>query len=157
MFTGIIHHSGIIESLEKLESGAKLLLRTTDEEPFARGESVSVNGVCLTVLPYESGFLETDVSNETLARTTLGRLSAGMRVNIERAMMLSDRLGGHLVQGHVDAVGTLLSVDSQGEFAVYRWTYPAEFGELLVSKGSIAADRGSFRARVLPRSARACS
>ncbi len=140
MFTGIIHHSGIIESLEKLESGAKLLLRTTDEEPFARGESVSVNGVCLTVLPYESGFLETDVSNETLARTTLGRLSAGMRVNIERAMMLSDRLGGHLVQGHVDAVGTLLSVDSQGEFAVYRWTYPAEFGELLVSKGSIAVD-----------------
>lgn len=140
MFTGIIHHSGTIESLEKLESGAKVLLRTTDEEPFARGESLSVNGVCLTVLPYQSGFVEADVSNETLSRTTLGRLGAGMRVNVERAMKLSDRLGGHLVQGHVDAVGTLLSIANEGEFSVYRWTYPAEFGELLVSKGSIAVD-----------------
>lgn len=140
MFTGIIHHSGTIESLEKLEWGAKLLLRTTDEEPFARGESLSVNGICLTVLPYESRFLESDVSNETLSRTTLGRLRAGLRVNVERAMTLSDRLGGHLVQGHVDAVGTLLSITTEGEFAVYRWTYPPEFGELLVSKGSIAVD-----------------
>ena len=140
MFTGVIQHSGVIESLEKLESGARLLLRTTDGEPFVRGESLSVNGVCLTVLPYESGFLETDVSNETLSRTTLGRLSSGIRVNVERAMTLSDRLGGHLVQGHVDAVGTLVSIKSEGEFAVYRWSFPAEFAELIVSKGSIAVD-----------------
>lgn len=140
MFTGIIHHSGVIESLEKLESGARLLLRTTDEEPFARGESLSVNGVCLTVIPYESGFLETDVSNETLSRTTMGRLAAGMRVNVERAMTLSDRLGGHLVQGHVDAVGPLVSIKTEGEFAVYRWSFPREFAELIVSKGSIAVD-----------------
>lgn len=140
MFTGIIHHSGVIESLERVEAGARLLLRTSDDEPFARGESLSVNGVCLTVMPYESGFLETDVSNETLSRTTLGTSRAGMRVNIERAMTLSDRLGGHIVQGHVDAVGVLISIKSEGEFAVYRWSFPAEFGDLMVSKGSIAVD-----------------
>jgi riboflavin synthase len=140
MFTGIIHHSGVIESLERLEAGARLLLRTTDQEPFTRGESLSVNGVCLTVKPYESGFLETDVSNETLSRTTLGRLVSGTRVNVERAMTLGDRLGGHLVQGHVDAVGTLVAIANEGDFAVYRWSYPREFAELIVSKGSIAID-----------------
>lgn len=139
MFTGIIHHTGIIDSLEHFDSGARLRFRTTDETPFVRGESVAVNGVCLTVLP-EDGLLVTDVSNETLARTTLGSLTNGTRVNIERAMSLGDRLGGHLVQGHVDCVGTLLSQKSEGEFAVYRWSVPAEYSELVVDKGSIAVD-----------------
>jgi len=140
MFTGIINHSGIIESLERLGSGARLRLRTSDEEPFTRGESVAVNGVCLTVLPQDDGTLLADVSNETLARTTLGALPRGARVNIERAMALGDRLGGHLVQGHVDGVGTLLSITSEGEFAVYRWSCAAEHAELIVDKGSIAVD-----------------
>jgi riboflavin synthase len=139
MFTGIIHHTGIIDSLDRLESGARLRFRTTDETPFVRGESVAVNGVCLTVLP-EDGLLVTDVSNETLARTTLGSLTNGTRVNIERAISLGDRLGGHLVQGHVDCVGTLISQKSEGEFAVYRWSVPAEYSELIVDKGSIAVD-----------------
>jgi len=139
MFTGIIHHTGIIDSLDHFESGARLRFRTSDETPFVRGESVAVNGVCLTVLP-EDGLLVTDVSNETLARTTLGSLTRGTRVNIERAMSLGDRLGGHLVQGHVDCVGTLLSQKSEGEFAVYRWSVPAEYAELVVDKGSIAID-----------------
>jgi riboflavin synthase len=139
MFTGIIHHTGIIESLDHLASGARLRFRTTDETPFVRGESVAVNGVCLTVLP-EDGLLVTDVSNETLARTTLGSLTNGARVNIERAMSLGDRLGGHLVQGHVDRVGELLSIKAEGEFAVYRWSVPTEYAELVVDKGSIAVD-----------------
>ena len=140
MFTGIINHSGVIESLERLDAGARLRLRTTDPEPFARGESLAVNGVCLTVLPDADGALVTDVSNETLSRTTLGRLITGWRVNVERALALGDRLGGHIVQGHVDTVGTLLSIRHEGDFAVYRWSYPLEYAELVVNKGSIAVD-----------------
>ena len=140
MFTGIILHSAVIESFEKLEQGARMRLRTTDETPFERGESLAVNGVCLTMLPEDDGSLVTDLSNETLARTTLGSLGAGATVNVERALAVGDRLGGHMVQGHVDTVGTLLSIASEGEFAVYRWSHPLEFADLVVSKGSIAVD-----------------
>jgi riboflavin synthase len=140
MFTGIINHTGIIDSLDNFESGARLRLRTSDQTPFVRGESLAVNGVCLTVMPGDDGVLVADVSNETLARTTLGALARGAKVNIERAMALSDRLGGHLVQGHVDCVGTLLSMKAEGEFAVYRWSVPQEYAELVVDKGSIAVD-----------------
>jgi riboflavin synthase len=140
MFTGIIHHSGTIDSFEKRPNGARLRIRTTDAEPFVRGESLAVNGVCLTVLPEPDGSLLADLSDETLARTTLGRLAAGSRVNVERALAVGERLGGHIVQGHVDAVGTLLSVTSEGEFAVYRWSFPSEYAELVVSKGSVAVD-----------------
>jgi len=140
VFTGIINDSGIIESLDRLESGARLRLRTTDTELFTLGESLAVNGVCLTVLPQDDGMLLTDVSNETLSRTTLGALTRGTRVNTERALALGERLGGHLVQGHVDGVGTLLSINAEGDFAVYRWSCPVEYAELLVDKGSIAVD-----------------
>jgi riboflavin synthase len=140
MFTGIINHIGIIDSFDNLASGARLRLRVSDEIPFVRGESVAVNGVCLTVLPEDDGLLVADVSNETLARTTLGAFTNGSRVNVERAMSLGDRLGGHLVQGHVDCVGALLSVKTEGEFAVYRWSVPEEYAELVVDKGSIAVD-----------------
>ena len=165
MFTGIILYNGVIEALEKLEAGARLRLRTThDDEEFTRGESLAVNGVCLTVLPQSDGTLLTDVSNETLSRTTLGSLGTGTRVNVERALTLGDRLGGHMVQGHVDAVGTLLSISSEGEFAVYRWSFPEEFAELVVSKGSIAVDGvsltivdpdpSSFAAALIPETLR---
>ena len=140
MFTGIIMSNGTIESVERLDSGARLRLRAAFEEPVERGESVAVNGVCLTVIPQSDGALLTDVSNETLSRTTLGSLGSDTRVNLERALALGDRLGGHMVQGHVDTVGTLMSVASEGEFAVYRWSYPGDFAELVVSKGSIAVD-----------------
>jgi riboflavin synthase len=140
MFTGIIHHTGTIETFERRAKGARLVIRTTDPIPFTRGESLAVNGVCLTVLPENGGALATDVSDETLSLTTLGSLGTGTRVNVERAMMLGDRMGGHLVQGHVDTTGILQSVTSEGEFAVYRWSFPAEFADLVVSKGSIAVD-----------------
>lgn len=140
MFTGIIHHSGTIDALEKRSSGARLRIRTTDSEEFVRGESLAVNGVCLTVLPERDGSLIADVSGETLSRTTLGTLGTGTRVNTERALAIGDRLGGHIVQGHVDAVGVLVSVATEGDFAVYRWRFPSEFANLVVSKGSIAVD-----------------
>jgi riboflavin synthase len=140
MFTGIIQHHGVIESLERLDAGARMRLRTDDPAPFARGESLAVNGVCLTMLPESDGALVTDISNETLSRTTLGALGAGARVNVERALAVGDRLGGHMVQGHVDTTGKLLSIANEGEFAVYRWSFPAEYAELVVGKGSIAVD-----------------
>jgi len=164
MFTGIIHHSATIEAFEKLPHGARLRLRSTDEQPFARGESVSVNGVCLTALPEIDGSFLTDVSNETLARTTLGSLGTEARVNVERALAIGDRLGGHIVQGHVDTIGTLRSIVSEGDFAVYRWTFPDEYIPLVVNKGSIAVDgvsltivdpdASSFGAALIPETLR---
>jgi riboflavin synthase len=140
MFTGIILENGTIESFERLAAGARLLLRATGDANYERGESVAVNGVCLTVLPQADGSLAADVSNETLSLTTLGSLGTGSRVNVERALAVGDRLGGHMVQGHVDTTGRLLSIRNEGEFAVFRWSCPAEFSDLLVSKGSIAVD-----------------
>lgn len=164
MFTGIILHSGTIDSFEKLPSGARLRLHTTDSEPFQRGESLAVNGVCLTVLPEDDGSVVMDLSDETLARTTLGSLVRGAIVNVERALAVGDRLGGHMVQGHVDAVGHLVSISMEGEFAVYRWSFPEEFADLVVSKGSIAVDgisltivdpdAGSFGVALIPETLR---
>src|SRR5439155_3195984 len=139
MFTGIIHSSGIIDALEKLDAGARLHIRTTADEDYARGESVAVNGVCLTVIPNGKSII-TEISNETLRRTTLGSLDTSAVVNLERALAVGDRFGGHFVQGHVDATGTLISKKSEGEFAVYRWSFPVEYADLVVSKGSIAVD-----------------
>jgi len=163
MFTGIIHTNGVIESLERLDAGARLRIRGTDDQPFARGESVAVNGVCLTVIPNGSSLL-TEISNETLARTTLGSLGTGARVNIERALGVGDRFGGHFVQGHIDTTGTLISKKSEGEFAVYRWSFPGDFSDLVVSKGSIAVDGvsltvvdpddSSFAAALIPETLR---
>ena len=163
MFTGIILHTGTIESFERLPNGARMRIRTTDPEPFTRGESLAVNGVCLTVLPEGDGTLVADLSDETLARTTLGSLDSP-NVNVERALALGDRMGGHIVQGHVDTTGALLSIASEGDFAVYRWSYPAEHAELVVSKGSIAVDGvsltivdpepGSFGAALIPETLR---
>jgi riboflavin synthase len=163
MFTGIIHSSGIIEALEKLDAGARLRIRASDEEPFTRGESVAVNGVCLTVIPNGESIL-TEISNETLACTTLGAFGSAARVNLERALAVGDRLGGHFVQGHVDTTGTLISKNSEGEFAIYRWAFPAEFADLVVRKGSIAVDgvsltivdpdESSFAAALIPETLR---
>jgi riboflavin synthase len=139
-------------------------LRTSLGTPLQRGESLAVNGVCLTVLPQADGSVVADLSDETLSRTTLGSLGAGARVNLERALALGDRLGGHFVQGHVDGVGALISIEQEGDFAVYRWSYPPEHAALLVNKGSIAVDgisltvvdpdASSFGAALIPETLR---
>ena len=163
MFTGIIHTSGVIESLERLDAGARLRIQASDDVRFARGESVAVNGVCLTVIPNGDSVI-TEISNETLTRTTLGSLGSGARVNLERALSVGDRVGGHFVQGHIDTTGILISRKSEGDFAVYRWSFPREFSELVVSKGSIAVDgvsltvidpdESSFAAALIPETLR---
>ncbi|MFN2443371.1 MAG: riboflavin synthase [Thermoanaerobaculia bacterium] len=140
MFTGIIHEMGTVVRFDPTSGGARLEIRRVDDaDPLTRGESIAVNGVCLTALPLDAGFAA-DLSGETLKLTTLGRLEQGHRVNLERAMVMGDRLGGHLVQGHVDATGEITDIRNEGEFAVFRWSYPAEFAPLVVSKGSIAVD-----------------
>lgn len=163
MFTGIIHSSGLIESFEKLDAGARLRLRASVDAVFERGESVAVNGVCLTVIP-NGDAITTEISNETLSRTTLGSLGSGTRVNLERALAVGDRLGGHFVQGHVDTTGRLISKESEGEFALYRWSFPSDYADLVASKGSIAVDGisltivdpdgSSFAAALIPETLR---
>jgi len=139
MFTGLIQQTGRIRAIERNDSGAQLSVSTDGVPAWQRGESVAIDGVCLTVFP-AGDFFTADLSNETLSRTTLADVEIDTVVNIERAMTLSDRLGGHIVQGHVDATGTLTSIVAEGEFATYRWTYPSEHSRLLVPKGSIAVD-----------------
>ena len=163
MFTGLIHSSGVIESLEKLDAGARLRIRACTDEVFERGESVAINGVCLTAIP-NGASITTEISNETLSRTTLGSLGSGTRVNLERALAIGDRLGGHFVQGHVDTTGRLISKESEGEFAVYRWSFPPDYADLVVSKGSVAVDGisltivepdgSSFAAALIPETLR---
>jgi len=164
LFTGIILHTGTIQSFDRLPNGARMRIRTTDPEPFIRGESLAVNGVCLTVLPESDGSLVADLSDETLSRTTLGTFDRDANVNVERALALGDRMGGHMVQGHVDCVGALVSIAQEGDFAVYRWSHPAEYADLVVAKGSIAVDGvsltivdpepGSFGAALIPETLR---
>lgn len=139
MFTGIIDKTGTIETLETRPDGAaRIRLRAGLDA--ARGDSVAINGVCLTMLPAGDDLYEADLSPETVQRTTIGRLAPHTVVNLEQSLALGARLGGHLVQGHVDATGKLLSIERQGEFALFRWSYPEAFGDLIVDKGSVAVD-----------------
>ncbi len=107
---------------------------------LALGESIAVNGVCLTVTARSPRRFTVDVSPETLRRSTLGSVAIGTRMNLERALRLTDRLGGHLVQGHVDGVGRLATIRPQGDWLLYRFTAPAALHRYLVEKGSIAVD-----------------
>lgn len=140
MFTGLIEQTGTIEKLQLLETGGGRLHLKADLPSIRRGESLAVSGVCLTAIPLDRGTIEADLSAETLRRTTLGTAEPGTRVNLELPLALGDRLGGHLVQGHVDATGELLSIEREGDFAVFRWSFPPSHGDLIVDKGSIAVD-----------------
>ncbi|MBI3721392.1 MAG: riboflavin synthase, partial [Fimbriimonas ginsengisoli] len=135
MFTGIVERVGSVVWLE----GGRLAVDPGDGFECAVGESVAVNGCCLTVASVEGG-LQFDLSAETMRRTSVGGLKPGSKVNLERAVRADGRFGGHFVQGHVDAVGTLVSLERKGEGAVARFEAPTEFARYLVDKGSIAVD-----------------
>ena len=141
MFTGIIEELGKISQLEKHSDGAKIrfsakiVVNQTNE-----GDSISVNGVCLTALEITPNSFSADVSNETLNRSTLGSLNIGTVVNLERAVTPSTRLGGHIVQGHVDARGKFLGAYQEGDFWTVRISFPKEIGQYLVYKGSISVE-----------------
>lgn len=141
MFTGIIQKIGLITSLEERSGGKRLWFTTTAwERPYDEGESIAVNGVCLTLAACEAERLGFDVLEETLRKTNLGRLQQGSKVNLERALRYGDALGGHLVSGHVDACGTVRSITAAGPDRRVEITAPAAVLPNLVPQGSIACD-----------------
>jgi riboflavin synthase len=140
---------GEVRSVRPAGAGARLEVACSlAGEPIAAGESIAVSGVCVTASPSSGGFAA-DLSPETVRRTTLGRLRPGTRVNLERALRLSDRIGGHLVAGHVDAVTTVVAARPQAEFRVLRVGFPRELAAELAEKGSVAVDGVSLTVSAL--------
>jgi riboflavin synthase len=142
MFTGLISDIGVVERITPRSGGARLTLRPgrLPVDDLTRGESVCCSGACLTVVERGGGLVSFDAVPETLARTTMGGWGPGTRVNLERALRLGDRLGGHLVAGHVDAVGQVLSRAAEGEGARLAFSLPPAIAPLLAEKGSVAID-----------------
>jgi riboflavin synthase len=141
MFTGIIEELGSVRSIEERGENARIVIAARIvTEGTIHGDSISVNGVCLTALDIQPDSFAADVSRETLSRSTLGRLQPGAPVNLERAVTPATRLGGHIVQGHVDARGQFAGVEDHGESWTLRIKYPAEIARYLVFKGSVAVE-----------------
>ena len=141
MFTGIIEELGKVRAVEKRGENARIVIEAhVVTEGTNNGDSIAVNGVCLTALDAQRDSFAADVSHETLVRSTIGRLEPGKAVNLERSVTPTTRLGGHIVQGHVDARGEFLSVEDLGESWTVRIGYPPELGRHLVFKGSIAVE-----------------
>ena len=141
MFTGIVAHLGRVAGIESHGEGRRLTIECGSLlDDAGVGESVSVNGCCLTVIERGSGTFSADAVPETLRRTTLGTLTAEDRVNLERPLQLGERLGGHLVQGHVDGVGEVTRTTPEGDGRRITIAIPAELQRFVAEKGSIAVD-----------------
>ena len=141
MFTGIVEELGEVVAWEDLAVAARLTVsgpRVTED--VRHGDSIAVNGVCLTVVDSGDGAFTADVMRESLQRSSLGALRVGSPVNLERALRLQDRLGGHVVQGHVDGTGELLELRPDEHWTVVRVSLPAELARYVVEKGSITVD-----------------
>jgi riboflavin synthase len=141
MFTGIVEEMGAVICVEKTLAGTRLtILASTVMSDLKIGDSISVNGTCLTVVTRGDRDFSVEVSPETLSVTTLGQLTAGEPVNLERAMKLNERIGGHLVAGHVDGVGTIRSRHQEGNAIFFDIEAPVEILRYCVAKGSITVD-----------------
>jgi len=163
MFTGLIEATGQIASLVSTEQVWQLRITTPlVKENLHLGESIAVNGVCLTLTGQDTQSFTADISSESLRVTTLGQLKIGTPVNLERALRLSDRLGGHLVSGHVDAISHLRAIHPQGSARRLEFDLPPEIVPYLAAKGSIAIDgisltvnqvwEKSFSVMIIPQS-----
>ena len=141
MFTGIIEELGRIISLERRGDGAKIKVSAaTVARDTSEGDSIAVNGVCLTAIEITPDSFAADVSGETLNRSTLGELKVGAGVNLERAVTPTTRLGGHIVQGHVDSTGKFLEARQKGDFWTVRIGFPSDIARYLIYKGSISVE-----------------
>jgi len=161
MFTGLIETQGIVTRVDRVGGGAQMEIYAPEfGRDMALGDSVAVDGACLTIANFARGAFVADVSDETLTKTTLGTARQGTKVNLERALRLSDRLGGHMVTGHIEGMGRLLLRHPAGNSTVYQFQVPPSLMEYIVAKGSVAIDgisltvaqiRGeSFAAAVVP-------
>ena len=166
MFTGIIESLGDIKMIRSTGRGGKRFAVEADNKLDGTdiGESIAVNGACLTVVEIDAKRFEVDVSPETLEKTTLGNARTGERVNIERAMRLSDRLDGHLVSGHIDGVGTITGKKITGNAVIITFGIPVSISRYVIKKGSVAVDgvsltvnncdEGWFDVSIIPHTAR---
>jgi len=137
VFTGLIEDLGTVEAVERGDDGARLRISTSLASEVSDGDSVAVNGCCLTATAISAGAFETEAMNQTLQVTALGGIDEGSRVNLELAMKAGDRLGGHIVQGHVDGIGTVAAVEDDGFARRIRVELPLELLRYVVDKGSI--------------------
>jgi riboflavin synthase len=140
MFTGIVKELGQVESIDRSDDGARLRIRAELASELAEGDSVSVNGACLTATAAGDGAFEADVMHQTLSLTTLGELEPSSPVNLELALRATDRLGGHVVQGHVDGTGTVAELADDGFARRLRVELPDELLPYVVERGSIAIE-----------------
>jgi riboflavin synthase len=143
MFTGIVETTGRLARIEPRGGDVRLMIDAGALDPgdVAIGDSIAVSGVCLTAIAIgSSGTLAFDVSTETLSRTSLGSLSVGERVNLEKALRLADRLGGHLVSGHVDGLGRVVAIEADARSQRWMFELPPELARYVATKGSIAID-----------------
>jgi riboflavin synthase len=137
MFTGLIEDVGTVETIDRNEDGAKLRVSSKLVAELTLGDSIAVNGCCLTAIAVDGNHFETEAMNQTLEVTALGAVDEGAKVNLELAMRPTDRLGGHIVQGHVDGVGTVASVEDDGFARRVRVELPPDLLRYIVDKGSI--------------------
>ncbi|MFO7964896.1 MAG: riboflavin synthase [Desulfobacterales bacterium] len=141
MFTGIIEGLGLVGRVMQSENRIRLTIESEFKlEGTKIGDSIAVNGACLTIVGLGSKQFEADVSPETLARTTFSRIRTGERVNLERALRLSDRLDGHIVSGHIDGVGVMEGKHAVGSATIVHFTSPPELNRYMIEKGSVAVD-----------------
>jgi riboflavin synthase len=151
MFTGLIEDVGVIEEARESAAGRELRVGSVFAG-LSDGESIAINGACLTVLAHGDGWFTVAAVLTTLGRTTIADWGTGTRVNLERAMRADARLGGHIVQGHVDGVGTVESVATEGDARLVNVRLPRELAELMVPHGSLAVDGVSLTVNELPES-----
>ena len=137
MFTGIVEEVGVVA---KISDNGMTVLATKVTEDLKLGGSIAVNGTCLTAVSFDRTEFSVDLSPETVRRTSLGRLSVGGPVNLERALLASDRMGGHIVQGHVDGTGRIMSTKRDGDSTIFRIRVPKRLNRYIVEKGFVAVD-----------------
>lgn len=141
MFTGLVEMMAFVAEVEEAPPGRRIVVAAPEiSSETALGDSIALNGCCLTVIANRSGTLSFDAGPETLSRTNLGRLVAGSHVNVERSLRVGDRMGGHFVTGHIDAVGQLVRRDDMGEWSNLWFSIPPGLARQMASKGSIAVD-----------------
>ncbi len=165
MFTGIVEELGTVKKIDRAANSCQIsILAQKVLQDVKLGDSIAINGVCLTVTSFDQDYFSADMMAETLAKTNLKDLGTGQRVNLERATRLGDRMGGHLVQGHVDAVGTIIEQQKLGIAQILRIRAPEELLHYLVAKGSVAIDgisltvvevlADSFTVSIIPHTAK---